>query len=160
MQQQNIRVPLFSDFTSLPPQQAAAAAQHPMLAPRLDAQMLPGYQYPASAAAVAGRVQEDTQQIVDPPQFYYPALPAQVPHLWPDHSAEQVGQGTIPSASLNYMQYQSQPIDLSNPNPQYSAVNAQLPQPITDWASITNQYYARNSLPQVRYTLQAWKYPC
>lgn len=157
MQQQNIRVPLYSDFTSLPPQQAAAAAQHPMLAPRLDAHMLQGYQYLAPNAEVAGRVQQETQQTVDPPQFYYPALPAQVPQQWPDHSAGQVGQGAFNPASLNYVQYQSQPIGLNDPNLQYDVVNPQLPQPITDWASITNQDYAGSSLPQVRHTLKAYK---
>ncbi|KAJ6088826.1 hypothetical protein N7486_010087 [Penicillium sp. IBT 16267x] len=157
MQQQNTRVPLYSEFTSLPPQQAAAAARHPMLAPRLDGHMLQGYQYPAPTAAIAGRAQPDAQQIVDPPQFGYPAPPAQVPQQWLDHSAGQVGQGTIPSAPLNYMQIQTQPVGLNNPSPQYSMVNPQLPQPITDWASITHQDYARNSSPQVRYTLKAWK---
>ncbi|KAJ5914316.1 hypothetical protein N7504_003199 [Penicillium tannophilum] len=160
MQQQNIRVPLYSDFTSLPPQQAAAAAQHPMLAPRLDAHMLSGYQYPAPSAAVAERAQQGLQQTVDPPQFYYPALPVQMPQQWPDHSAGQVGQETTPSASLNYVQYQSQPIGLSNLNAQYSPVNPQLPQPITDWASITNQDYARNPAPQsFQPTSTAYHYP-
>ncbi|KAJ5671150.1 hypothetical protein N7507_000277 [Penicillium longicatenatum] len=147
MQQQNMRVPLYNDFASLPPQQAAAAAQHPMLAPRLDGHMLSGYQYPAPTAAVTERVQPDTQQMVDHSQFYYPALPAQVPQQWPDHSTGQIGPGTLPS-DLNYGQLQPQLAGQNNQNIQHNVVNSQLPQPITDWASISNQNYARNPLPQ------------
>ncbi|KAJ5758675.1 hypothetical protein N7520_005831 [Penicillium odoratum] len=144
-QQPSLRVPLYSDFSSLPPQQAAAAAQHPMLAPRLDYPTPLGYQYPAPLAppaAGAGMPQPEMQQRVDSSHFHYPAPSAQ---SWPSYPVGQDGQGTIPSAQLGYAQHQPQ---LINPAPQYSGLDPQLPQPITDWASIPTRNYTDSQYPK------------
>ncbi|KAJ5925161.1 hypothetical protein N7454_007800 [Penicillium verhagenii] len=146
-QQQSLRVPMRQQ------------RQHPMLAPRLDDHMLSGYQYPASSAAVAAVARQETEKTqeihntVNSQQFYYPALPAQGPRQWPTHSsADQGGQRRMSSASLSYTQTQAQHLASNDSSSQYSGGNPQLPQPITDWASITGLDYTNNQYSQVEYT--------
>lgn len=71
MQQQYMRVPFYNDYSAqLPPQQAAAAAQHPMLAPRLVDPATMGYKSFPSQIPLSNQ----TQPINEHP-FYYPTAP-------------------------------------------------------------------------------------
>ncbi|KAJ5702806.1 hypothetical protein N7488_010354 [Penicillium malachiteum] len=144
------RVALYNDYNSLPPQQAAAAAQHPMLAPRLTEPVPPGYPYhdvalnAASTSSLAAVPPMEMQQPVDSSQFYYPAPLVQAPPQWPSQSTERGPEGSISSASSEYTRRQSQPVIPDQFSAQYGTMTPQMPQPITDWASITSQDYSTN----------------
>lgn len=160
MTQQPQRVALYNDYNSLPPQQAAAAAQHPMLAPRLTeampAQPPPVQVQPQSKSysAVAGRHPE-MEPRADPGQFYYPAPLAPAPQQWSSSPVEQETTRTVSSAtSHQYTQFQPQSIQTDQAAAQYDTTSPQMPPPITDWASITAQNYSNDLYPQVRNPFQ------
>lgn len=72
MQQQYMRVPFYNDYsTQLPPQHAAAAAQHPMLAPRPVDPATMGYNSFSSQIPSSNQM----QIINGPPFYYHSALP-------------------------------------------------------------------------------------
>lgn len=93
-----MRVPLFNDYNPLPAQQAAAAAQHPMLAPRpVDAAAIGYYSFQPAETGPPERL-----QAANPPQFYYPAPPVQVSRSWPTQPAAQDGQRQLPLNTIDY----------------------------------------------------------
>lgn len=151
MMQHQMRALLFNDYGPLPAQQAAAAAQHPMLAPRpIDAATMGYHNFPPSDSASPG-----PSQTINASQFYYPTPSVQVPQAWPAHPEEQDGQGRIPSTAVNYSQYQNcQTLAASDEeSSQYmqkehkQEADSQYPQPITDGANIPGQEYASASMP-------------
>jgi hypothetical protein len=150
MQQHYMRVPLFNDYGPLPAQQAAAAAQHPMLAPRpIDAATMGYHNFPPSDSAPSA-----PSQTINAPQFYYPALPVQVPQPWPTQPGEQDGPGPIPSTTIGYSRFETQPTsdqdNFQHKQGEYKQeADAQYPQPITNWAkaNLPGQGFASSSVP-------------
>ncbi|KAJ5133146.1 Protein of unknown function DUF3468 [Penicillium atrosanguineum] len=162
--QHQMRMPLFSEYP-LPAQQAAAAAQHPMLAPRpIDAATIGYHSYPSSDIAPLG-----PPQIINAPKFYYPAPQVQPPQTWPTQPTVQHGRGQIPSAIVNHSQFQTsqtQPRS-GQDNSQYTEeqyqpgyrqdgykqdeykqeTDPQYPPPITNWAKFPGQDFASASVP-------------
>ncbi|KAJ5175954.1 uncharacterized protein N7482_001831 [Penicillium canariense] len=145
MQQHHMRVPLFNDFSSLPAQQAAAAAQHPMLAPRPIDPATMGY-HSLQASEIAAPEGSPT---ANAPQFYYPAPPGHVPpQSWP-----QLGQQPAPvppsSAPIDYSQLQAAAASSFQGVEEYKEEStSQYPQPITYWTNVNRgQEYASTSLP-------------
>lgn len=108
--QQQMRVPIFNDYP-LPAQQAAAAAQHPMLAPRpVD---VPATGYQAMQPSETSPLQRAPPATAS--QFYYPTPPVQLlPQQWPVQTAEENRRDSQPQKATNYSQAQSQP----EPKPQ------------------------------------------
>lgn len=110
---QQMRVPLFNE--PLPAQQAAAAAQHPMLAPR-PVDMPPNLGYQAMSSSETSP--PESKSALPAPQFYYPTPPVNIPpQPWPSHTAEQYQPGFNPPKSISHLQeqHQSQPQQNSPP---------------------------------------------
>lgn len=110
---QQMRVPLFNE--PLPAQQAAAAAQHPMLAPR-PVDMPPNLGYQAMSSSETSP--PESKSALPAPQFYYPTPPVNIPpQPWPSHTAEQDQPGFNPPKSTSHLQdqHQSQPQQNSPP---------------------------------------------
>lgn len=162
--QHQMRMPLFNDYP-LPAQQAAAAAQHPMLAPRpIDAATIGYLNYPSSDIAPSG-----PSQTINGPQFYYPAPQVQPPRAGPTQPTVQHGQGLIPSTTVNSSQLQTSQAQASSgqDNSQYDQeqykpeyrqesykqgeykqeAGPQYPPPITNWANFPGQDFASASVP-------------
>lgn len=147
MMQHQMRALQFNDYGPLPAQQAAAAAQHPMLAPRpIDAATMGYHNFPPSESAPSA-----PSQPINASQFHYPKPLVQVPQ----HSEEQDGQGRIPSTAVNYSQFQTFQTRAASDeeSSQYmkkehkQEADSQYPQPITDGANIPGQEYASASMP-------------
>jgi len=150
MLQHQMRVPLVNDHGSLPAQQAAAAAQHPMLAPRPIDAATTGYgNFLAPDSDLS-----DPAQAINAPQFYYPTPPVQDPQAWLTQPTEQDGQGRIPSTTVDYSQFQTfqTPPASNEAASQYkqeglNEADAQYPQPITNQASFPCQDFTSASIP-------------
>lgn len=130
LQQQHMRVPLYNDYP-LPAQQAAAAAQHPMLAPRPIDASTAGYQpYPSSQAVPLA----DTQT-ADAPQFYYPA-PAVHAVPWPTQPPQQDMRGRNSSTTTSASGLQSPAVSSEQSSVQFQPETANLRGPAdTNWAT-------------------------
>jgi hypothetical protein len=162
--QHRMQMPLFNDFP-LPAQQAAAAAQHPMLAPRpIDAATIGYSNYPPSDTSPSG-----PSQTINAPQFYYPAPQVHPPQTWPTQPTVQDGPAQIAQTTVNYSQFQnSQPQPSSGQGssqykqeeykPEYRQeehkqakhkheADPQYPPPITNWANFPGQDFASASVP-------------
>lgn len=125
-----MRVPLYNDYP-LPPQQAAAAAQHPMLAPRPIDSSTAGYQpYPPSQAVpLAGT------QTANAPQFYYPA-PTVHAVPWSDQPPQQDVKRRTSSATSDTSGLQSPAVASDQSNVQFQSETAKLRGPAeTNWAN-------------------------
>ncbi|KAG0153904.1 hypothetical protein PDIDSM_1283 [Penicillium digitatum] len=93
IEQQHMRVPIHNDYGSqLPPQQAAAAAQHPMLAPRPVDPVAMGYH------SFPSQIPSSTQTLpIDAPRFYYPAAQVQPqPYMWHNRPIAQTESPLVP----------------------------------------------------------------
>jgi hypothetical protein len=102
--QQQMRVPIFNDYP-LPAQQAAAAAQHPMLAPRPVDVPATGHQAMPSETSPPERAPPAAA-----PQFYYPTPPVQIPPpSWPVQAIEEDRRGSEPQEPTDYSRSQPQP---------------------------------------------------
>ncbi|KAJ5510069.1 hypothetical protein N7453_002172 [Penicillium expansum] len=103
IEQQHMRVPIHNDYgAQLPPQQAAAAAQHPMLAPRPVDPMAMGYH------SFPSQIPSSTQiQPTNAPPFYYPAAQMQPQtHIWHTQSIAQADSTLVPSKVTDFSQVQ------------------------------------------------------
>ncbi|OQD80049.1 hypothetical protein PENANT_c040G01023 [Penicillium antarcticum] len=149
MLQQHMGMPMYNDYgAQLPPQQAAAAAQHPMLAPRPVDSATMGYDsFPPQMPP------PDRAQPGNTPPFYYPPgqIPVQAPtHMWQLGQLGHTEGVPIPQASTDYSQAQ-QPVhsvQASTPQvSQVSQVNIQYPPPITSPIGQTAEEYASNLSP-------------
>ncbi|KAJ5112578.1 hypothetical protein N7532_000623 [Penicillium argentinense] len=172
--QQQMRVPLYNDYGPLPAQQAAAAAQHPMLAPRPVDMSAIGY--PPTATQPSPALPPESASKATAPQFYYPTPPIQsTPQSWPaeqnNHSPQHAAPVDYPpthSRSRSQPQSQSaQSQSQSEPQPQLqprSAVPEQshyqyhsqqdpstlYSQPMTSWDNFpTSQDYAAQYAAQL-----------
>ncbi|KAJ5666459.1 uncharacterized protein N7477_008907 [Penicillium maclennaniae] len=144
--QHQMRMPLFNDYP-LPAQQAAAAAQHPMLAPRpIDAATIGGHNYPYSDIASSG-----PSQISSGPQFFYPAPQVQPPRAGSTQPRAQHVQGLLPSTTVNDSQFLT-----SQAQANKSAISKRgmhkrpvlnTPPPITNWANFPGQDFASATVP-------------
>lgn len=142
--QQFTRVPLYNEHSHLPPQQAAAVAQHPMLAPRLQENTSTEYHpYP----------QADPNPTSDPS---YPTN--EPPFHYPPHSEYLLNWNTQPAQ----LEHQALPSTTSHQFPdQHGLHNPQvkiqdetggpeMPQSITDWSAISDTSYNSQLYPQVK----------
>lgn len=105
MEQQHMRPPIPDGYGSqLPPQQAAAAAQHPMLAPRPVDPAAMGYHSFPSQIPSSSQIQP-----VNAPPFYYPAAQVQPPtHMWHTQPIVQMESTPVPSNANDLSQVQKQ----------------------------------------------------
>ncbi|KAJ6030647.1 uncharacterized protein N7446_000290 [Penicillium canescens] len=146
MLQQHMGMPLYNDYGSqLPPQQAAAAAQHPMLAPRPVDPATMGYSsFPPQMP------QPDRTQPGNTPPFYYPPgpMPVQAPtHMWPIGQLGHTEGMPVPQASADYSQVQH-PVHSGQSNtPQMPQTSIQYPPAITSPIGQTAEEYASNLSP-------------
>jgi hypothetical protein len=107
-QMQHMRMPMYNDYGSqLPPQQAAAAAQHPMLAPRpVDPAIMGYHSFPTQ---ISPPDQTQPQQI-NAPQFFYPTAPVPPPtNVWHTQSMGQPDNEPTQPVVNDYSQVQ-QPV--------------------------------------------------
>ncbi|KAJ5592229.1 hypothetical protein N7537_009133 [Penicillium hordei] len=133
IEQQHMRAPIPDDYGSqLPPQQAAAAAQHPMLAPRPVDPAAMGYHSFPSQTPSSSQIQP-----VNAPPFYYPATQVQpLTHMWHTQPIVQMESTLVPPKANNFSQaQQQQPVQLgqiSAPHRRHSSVQnvAQIASPI------------------------------
>lgn len=100
-----MRPPIPNDYGSqLPPQQAAAAAQHPMLAPRPVDPAAMGYHSFPSQISSSSQIQP-----VNAPPLYYPAAQVQPPtHMWHNQPIVQMESTLVPSNANDFSQAQQQ----------------------------------------------------
>ncbi|CEJ53866.1 Putative Transcription factor [Penicillium brasilianum] len=134
MQKQHMRVPLYNEFGALPAQHAAAAAQHPMLAPRPIDPATMGYQ---SFQTYETTQPVDGQGSANAPQFYYPALPTHIPpQTWSAQPPPQHPQEPSPSGTSDYAQVQSQQSSSPSEPVQPHGSRSQHPQPIIYWSNV------------------------
>lgn len=129
--------PLYNEFGVLPAQHAAAAAQHPMLAPRPIDPATMGYH---SIHTFETAQSTEGQPAVAAPQFYYPAPPTQIsPQTWPAQPPHHHPYGSSSSGTADSSQVRSQ-ITSSNEEPvQYQESipqQSQHPQPIIYWSNV------------------------
>lgn len=138
-----MRVPLFNDYNPLPAQQAAAAAQHPMLAPRpVDAAAMGYNSFQPAETAPPERL-----QTANPPQFYYPAPPVQVPHPWPSQPAAQDGQRQLSLNAVDYQRSQSQAVSPEQNKFQHKLeAAAEAPWPVIDRPNFQGEDYTSTSV--------------
>ncbi|KAJ5273253.1 hypothetical protein N7478_008378 [Penicillium angulare] len=154
--------PLYNDYSTLPPQQAAAAAQHPMLAPRLPEATPSGYTYEASSTAPTGAKYQETRQSIDSSQFHYPTFLAQAPQQCSSDSVESDERRTSQSTASAYTEFHPQPNTSHNydSHPSYDELSPQMPRPITDWASIAAQDHSSDLYPPLYNTSTTeYRYP-
>lgn len=145
--QQHVRVPLYGEYAPLPPQQAAAAAQHPMLAPR-----------PLETASTDYHSQTPPEPIPtssishpEEPLFQYPSnTQSSIEWRVPFDQQGQQPRPTFSADSTNYNQYgyYNQQSGIK-----YEATGSQMPPPITDWSTIANQPYNTQLYSHVRLKL-------
>lgn len=156
--QHQMQMPLFNDFP-LPAQQAAAAAQHPMLAPRpIDAATIGYSNYPPSDTGPSG-----PSRTINP-QFHYPAPQVQPPQTWPTQSTVQDGPTQIAPTTVNHSQFRNFQSQASSGQgnfrykqedckPEYrqkghkQEADPQYPPLITNWANFPGQDFASASVP-------------
>lgn len=102
MTQQHMGAPTYNDYGfQLPPQQAAAAAQHPMLAPRPTDPTATGYHSFPSQMPSSSQTQSINAS------SYYPAASLQRPvHMWQPQSLTHTDGRSIASSVTNYSQAQ------------------------------------------------------
>ncbi|KAJ5816178.1 hypothetical protein N7447_008411 [Penicillium robsamsonii] len=143
-QQQHVRVPIYNNYgTQLPPQQAAAAAQHPMLAPRpADPVMMRYHSFPS-------QVPSPTHiEPINAPPFYYPAAQVQPPtHTWDIQPIAQAESSLVPSNVTDFSQAQ-QSVQLGQTNaPHMPPSIIQIVPQITSPIGQTAEEYASNLSP-------------
>ncbi|KAJ5124007.1 uncharacterized protein N7515_007832 [Penicillium bovifimosum] len=138
MEQQHMRVPMYNDYSShVLPQQAAAASQHPMLAPRPIDPATVGYQPFSSQFSSSKHAQP-----VNVPPFHYPAASSQPPpHIW--QPMAQAESTSIPPNTTNYSQTQ-QPVQYQTRTPPRPQANAQTRPQVTSPMGQTAEEYASN----------------
>jgi hypothetical protein len=146
MLQQHMGMPMYNDYGSqLPPQQAAAAAQHPMLAPRPVDPATMGYSsFPPQMP------QPDRTQPGNTPPFYYPPgpMPVQAPtHMWQIGQLGHTEGVPVPQASADYSQVQHPVHPDESSTPQMPQTSIQYPPPITSPIGQTAEEYASNLSP-------------
>ncbi|CAG8115795.1 unnamed protein product [Penicillium nalgiovense] len=101
IEQGHMSRPMHNDYGSqLPPQQAAAATQHPMLAPRpVDPAAMGYHSFPSQTPSST-----QTQPINVPP-FYYPAAQVQPQsHRWHIHPIAQTESALVPPNGTDFPQ--------------------------------------------------------
>ncbi|CAG8020654.1 unnamed protein product [Penicillium olsonii] len=147
MQQQYIGPPLYSDYGSqLAPQQAAAAAQHPMLAPRpVDPATLGYRSMPAQPIPTAQMQQNNSNQ------FHYPAPPSitQQPQadVWPtQHTGQPQNTPARPPVPMSDYSQTQPPIYPSQTTLEHSQRSSHSPS-ITNPIGQTPEEYAPNVSP-------------
>lgn len=143
-----MRTPIPNDYGSqLPPQQAAAAAQHPMLAPRPVDPVAMGYHPFSSQIPSSSQIQP-----ANATQFYYPTTQVQPPtHMWHNQPIAQMESTLVPPKANDFsqaQQQQQQPVQLGQTSaahrPHSSVQNVgQIPSPIGQ----TAEEYAFNLSP-------------
>ncbi|CAI7661274.1 unnamed protein product [Penicillium glandicola] len=148
IEQQHMRVPAYNDYGSqLPPQQAAAAAQHPMLAPR-----------PVDPVAMGYHSFPSQSQPINPSSFYYPAAQGQPPtHVWHTQPIAQAESTFVPPNVTDFAQLQqsTQLGQASAPyRPHASVQISQIASPIgqtaEEYASNLSPVPALNPMPRSR----------
>ncbi|KXG46277.1 uncharacterized protein PGRI_051330 [Penicillium griseofulvum] len=144
IEQQHMRVPIYNDYGSqLPPQQAAAAAQHPMLAPRpVDPATMGYHSFPS-------RVPSPTQsQPINAPPFYYSAAQVQAPtYVWHTQPIARE-ESTFIASNVTDSSQSQQSVQLGQTNtPHMShAITQNAPQ-VTSPIGQTAEEYASNLSP-------------
>ncbi|KAJ5666801.1 hypothetical protein N7462_011210 [Penicillium macrosclerotiorum] len=155
--QHQMRVPLFGDYSTLPAQQAAAAAaQHPMLAPRPVDPATFGYHLTQATENTPSQGQ--VTQTAAAPHFYFPALPVQVPlsQPWSPQQAQPSSQHpqsqthTQPPAPPTHVEYSQIPLQSVGSTNQSSSKYEQEahdphPQPIINWADFQQANFPQGS---------------
>lgn len=137
-------VPLYNEFSALPPQHAAAAAQHPMLAPRPIDPATMGYH---SVQAFETVQPAEGPSAVTAPQFFYPAPPTQMP-LQPWPAQPQHPQVPSSSTTANYSQMQPQPASSNEDQIKHEELIPHHPQPIIYWSNVQQgQEFVSPSVP-------------
>ena len=138
-----MRGPIPNEYGSeLPPQQAAAAAQHPMLAPRPADPVAMGY--PSFPSQMHSSAQ---LQPINTPSFYYPAQVQPSSHIWHIQPIAQTGNTLVPPNVTDFPQVQ-QSVQLgqtSTPHRPYESVQ-NVPQIATPIGQ-TAEEYASNLSP-------------
>ncbi|KAJ5554947.1 hypothetical protein N7461_003417 [Penicillium sp. DV-2018c] len=139
IQQQHARVPIYDYSSQVLPQQAAAASQHPMIAPRPIDPANVGYQGFSSQFYSANQGQP-----VNAPPFYYSAAPSQpATNIWQRPQAEST---SIPPNTTNYSQTQ-QPVRYQTSAPPGPLANAQTRPQVISPIGQTAEEYASNLSP-------------
>jgi hypothetical protein len=146
MLQQHMGIPMYNDYgAQLPPQQAAAAAQHPMLAPRPVDPATMGYNAFPSQMPPPDRAKQGNT-----PPYYYPPgpMPVQAPtHMWQLGQLGHTEGMPVPQASTNYSQAH-QPVHFGQSSTsQIPQTSIQYPPPITSPIGQTAEEYASNLSP-------------
>jgi hypothetical protein len=141
MEQQHMRVPMYNDYSSqVLPQQAAAASQHPKLAPRPIDPATVGYQPFSSQMSSSNQAQP-----INAPPFHYSAASSQPPtHMW--QPMAQAESTSIPSNTTNYSQTQ-QPVEYQTSTPPGPQANNQMRPQVTSPIGQTAEEYASNLSP-------------
>lgn len=125
-----MRVPLYNDYP-LPAQQAAAAAQHPMLAPRPIDASTAGWQPFSPYQAIP----LEEPQTVNAPQFYYPAHPVNAV-LWPTQQPPPDTRGRNSSTTTSASGFQSPAVSSDQSSVQFQPETANLREPADiKWAT-------------------------
>lgn len=135
---------MHNDYGSqLPPQQAAAAAQHPMLAPRPVDPVAMGYH------SFPSQIPSSTQiQPINAPPFYYPAAQVQPPtHMWHTQPIPQAESTLVPPKVTDFLQAQ-QLVQLDQTSAPYrSHASAQNVPQVVSPIGQTAEEYASNLSP-------------
>ncbi|CAG8083564.1 unnamed protein product [Penicillium salamii] len=154
LQQQYTGPSLYNDYGSqLPPQQAAAAAQHPMLAPRPVDPAVVGYHPVPSQVASTTQLQQNNGN-----QFYHPTAPPVVPQqpradVWPAQLSGLPRNMPAQPPGSNYSQIQPPiyPSQTIPKTPQSTIPNQSVIRPIgqtaEEYASNLSPMPALNALP-------------
>ncbi|KAJ5210968.1 hypothetical protein N7472_001107 [Penicillium cf. griseofulvum] len=141
IEQQHMRVPIYNDYGSqLPPQQAAAAAQHPMLAPRpVDPATMGYHSFPS-------RIPSPTQsQPISAPPLYYSAAQVQPPtHMWQTQPIAQE-ESTFITSNVTDSSQPQQSVQLGQTSTPHMphAITQNVPQ-VTSPIGQTAEEYASN----------------